>query len=445
MNNKVIEKSIKRALIEAPSLDFADIINTPYSKMTEHDFITRQSESKKVSYPKQFAVGFVSFAILLLCLTGWFVQYRLPDSSIMLDVNPSIKIVTNKQDRILSIEALNADAEIVLDNISDRSTDLNQMVPLIVSSIINQGYLNSEKNVVMVSVENKSTEKANALASSIHQLIQASALSQNIDAQILQQTLQKDKEAATLANRYHISDGKIRLIMRILASNPKYTMEALASKSMEELLNIAMDNQVDLTDLLQGGHSSDKTSTNVVTPTGMPSTGIAPTKDNTNDNSAEVSDEDKDDDGQNNNDKDNNNEDLDNEKDDNQSPGKDQEDGRSKSDDSKKYNHSTKPSTEKEEDSSPSNNTSNQDENSQEDNNNGSSDNDEYDNENNSEDDQSNASSSDVVENNSEEDDTSSELSVKDSDSSDGSQLGDNSSDHEGSDDDNSDRTSEND
>ena len=431
MNNKVIEKSIKRALIEAPSLNFADIINTPYSKMTEHDFITRQSESKKVSYPKQFAVGFVSFAILLLCLTGWFVQYRLPDSSIMLDVNPSIKIVTNKQDRILSIEALNADAEIVLDNVSDRSTDLNQMVPLIVSSIINQGYLNSEKNVVMVSVENKSTEKANALASSIHQLIQASALSQNIDAQILQQTLQKDKEAATLANRYHISDGKIRLIMRILASNPKYTMEALASKSMEELLNIAMDNQVDLTDLLQGGHSSDKTSTNVASPTGMPSTSIAPSRD-TKDNSSEVSDEDKND-----KDEDYNDADHDNKEVDDQSTGKDQEDekegGHSNSDDSKKNSHATKPSTDKEEDSSSSDDNSDQYDNAQEDGK-----------RNNSEDDQSNASS-DVVDNNSEEDDTSSELSVKEPESSDGSQLSDNSSDHEGSDDDNRDRTSEND
>jgi hypothetical protein len=251
MNNSAIEKSLARAMNEAPSPDFDNIAYAPITKMTEHDYITRQLESRVRSYYKQY-VAIVSFcAVLLLVITGWFFQYRMTDSVITLDVNPSIKIVTNRKEKVLSVSALNADAQKVLDNLDESSSNLNNSVASIVTSIIQEGYMKDDKNVIMISVENKNSDKAVALVASLRQIVKDSALSQNITPLILKQTFQKDKDENALAEKYHISVGKLRLLQQITGSNKTYSIDKLTSMSMEELIAISKKSKVDLQKIIE--------------------------------------------------------------------------------------------------------------------------------------------------------------------------------------------------
>lgn len=297
MNNKAIENSLERALKETPSLNFNDIINTPYVKMREHDFITRQTEPKATNHIRHFAPVFVCCAVLLMCFTGWFVQYRLPDSLITLDVNPSIAIITNKQDHILAVKALNEDARKVLDQINDDYSNLDFIVASIINTIINQGYLINNENVVMISVENNNAEKAEILVSSIKQVIQDSALSQNISPQILQQIVSKDKEQAALAKQYSVSAGKLKLIMEINAALPNYSLNTLASMSMEELLHLALDNDIDLLGIIQTDKPFDMKKPTTAPTHGQISTNAPVVKNDPYNNATDDTDNDDSDDG----------------------------------------------------------------------------------------------------------------------------------------------------
>jgi len=250
MNNRNIEKSIAKAVNQAPTMNLEDLAKVQITKMTENDYITMQPKIKTTNHSRQFFAA-LTCCFAMLCFSGWFIQYRVPDSIITIEVNPSIEIVTNRQNHILSVNALNEDAQKVIDSVNDKSSDLNSIVDALIASIINHEYLNVDKNVVIISVENKNIKKADTLVLSLNHVIQDSALSHKITPQVLKQVFTKDKDASALAAQYNLSVGKLKLIQKIISSSAKFSIETLASKSMEDLIAISKENGIDLQKIFQ--------------------------------------------------------------------------------------------------------------------------------------------------------------------------------------------------
>jgi len=261
MNTIDIEKSIRNGIGQAPLLDFAKLAATPVVKMTEHDYITRQQTSAKrrPRYFRQLSSAVACCAIAVVCYSGWYIQFRAPDSTVALDVNPSIEIVTNRHNQVLSVRALNDDARKIVADLNFDQADLDESVDALVSSMIDQGYLNADRNVVLVSVANKDADKADDLAVAVEHSIKDSASSQDIEPTVLRQTLtETDDETAALADQYSVSTGKIKLVQEIAASDENLTVDALASKSVTELLQISIEKSVDLNKIVQFDETSTK-------------------------------------------------------------------------------------------------------------------------------------------------------------------------------------------
>ena len=171
MKKTDIEEAVKRAVEQAPTVDFEKLAAMPVNKMSSHDYITGQPEKQKSRHMKRFSAAFACCAVILVLFSGWFTQYGMPDSVIALDVNPSIEIVTNRHDQILSINALNEDAKDVLAGKKFDRDDLKGSVDTIIEALISQGFLNADKNVVLVSVENKDIKKADKLAAQVDEAV----------------------------------------------------------------------------------------------------------------------------------------------------------------------------------------------------------------------------------------------------------------------------------
>ena len=265
MNKKNIEKSISRSLNQAPVPDFAKLVNLPYHRLEEHDFITRQEEKQSTGYIRQYTVVLsLCFALLLFIAGGWFYQYRLPSSMISLDINPSIEIKTNRHNQVLSVSALNEDAQKVLQNQDFMLEELDTAVASIVNVVIDQGYLNTDRNVILVSVENNSMEKAEILVDSLKLVIKKNASVHEMKLMVLSQTLKKDKAESEEAKELGVSVGKLKLLKKIEISTDNLTTKSLSHKSMSELLAIVKENEINLEDTIQIEESLDADST--VTP-----------------------------------------------------------------------------------------------------------------------------------------------------------------------------------
>ena len=110
------------------------------------------------------------------------------DSIVALDVNPSIELKINKEEEVISAEALNGDAGTILDGMDLKGTKLNVAINALIGSMVKNGYLSDLANSVLVSVENEDREKGAALQQRLTAEID-SILQQNmLEGAVLSQT-----------------------------------------------------------------------------------------------------------------------------------------------------------------------------------------------------------------------------------------------------------------
>lgn len=260
-----IEASLTRSISQAPGLDFEKLAAMPVIKMTEHDYITRQQETpppkhaKLPRYFKPISAAVTGCLVMLICVSTWFVEFNTPESIIALDANQSVEIVTNKHKQILSVKAFDQDVQDLLDEENLNQTNLEDSVGVIITTMIKNGYLNDNNSVVMVTVENQSTAKADDLASSLNQVIKDSATAENVSATVVRQTVTPDQDTLTQAEQYNVSTGKLNVMKELIIADSSLTMESLAAMSLTDLLAVSKEKAVDLTNVIKEDGSEKET------------------------------------------------------------------------------------------------------------------------------------------------------------------------------------------
>lgn len=260
-----IEASLSRSINQAPGLDFEKLAAMPVIKMTEHDYITRQPQTpaprleKRPRYFKPISVAFAGALVMLVCVSTWFVEFNTPESIIALDANQSVEIVTNKHKQILSVKAFDQDVQELLDEENLNQTNLEDSVGVIITAMIKNGYLDENSSVVMVTVENQNTAKADDLASTLNQVIKDSATAENISATVVRQSVTPDSQAVTEAEQYSVSTGKLNVMKELVVADSSLTMESLAAMSLTDLLAVSKEKAVDLTNVITVDESEKET------------------------------------------------------------------------------------------------------------------------------------------------------------------------------------------
>ena len=175
---------------------------------------------------------------LLLCggfgLHGWNTAHAVA-SVVSLDVNPSIQLQVNQREKVLSAMALNEDAEIILEGMDLRNTQLNVAVNAIVGSLLQHGYLESLSSTILISVEDNDAQRASRLEASLTAEVDAALQNAAAGAAVLSQVLTYDAGLETQAQSSSISVGKAAMIQRVQSLNGQLAFEDLAALSVEEL------------------------------------------------------------------------------------------------------------------------------------------------------------------------------------------------------------------
>lgn len=180
------------------------------------------------------------------------------NSIIILDVNPSIALSIDAEEKILSAEGLNEDGRIVLSGMDLAGVDLTVAVNAVIGSMLQKGYLSDLQNAILVSVENKDAEKSAALQERISSLIGNAFHDGNLEGSVLSQTLNDTAALEQMARDYNISLGKAALIQEVTAQDAALTAESLAPLSITEIALISQSRNFTSDNLTQSGIPSDK-------------------------------------------------------------------------------------------------------------------------------------------------------------------------------------------
>lgn len=156
MTNDQMERRLSAALDKTAPDDVDGVL----SRCTERKGTVVPMKKKNNRMKKWMQTVAACLAVLLLGGGGLLVQQAHAVTSVVsLDVNPSIELRVNSREKVVSCQALNQEAQAVLEDM-DGGRDLKGVkadvaVNAIVGSLVRCGYLDSLSSAILISVEDK--------------------------------------------------------------------------------------------------------------------------------------------------------------------------------------------------------------------------------------------------------------------------------------------------
>lgn len=235
-----------------PKTTFEDISSQISSAPERRQVTMTVIKTNKTNKFAKAALSAVAACLLLAAgLFGgiYYSNNMAVDSIIDIDVNPSIELTTNKNDRVLSATAVNHDGDDILDGMDLTKTDLKVAVNAIVGSMVQKGYLVDDTSSILVSVQNKSQQKAATIRAEVLADIDSSLGQYNIPAPVINQTVTDTHDARDLAEETGISLGKAVFIKNLVAKDASLNEKELAHMTITQLAELVVEKRLNIRDI----------------------------------------------------------------------------------------------------------------------------------------------------------------------------------------------------
>lgn len=261
MNEKAINEKIRTAVRHSvPDVLDSVLANLDKQKGDGNPMHTTQvTLTKKRSWMKPYGMIAAMFAMLVVGFASYnFYEQRAVDSVISLDVNPSIEMKVNNNEKVLAVQPLNEDGQIIVGGMDFKNTDLEIAVNALIGSMLKNGYISEIKNSILISVENKDEAKGAALQAKLAEEIDRLLQAGSINGAIVSQSVTVDDQLKTLADEHTITSGKAQVVKQLVDMDPRYRFEELAKLSINELNLLVESKHVELANASTVGTVSDK-------------------------------------------------------------------------------------------------------------------------------------------------------------------------------------------
>ena len=222
-------------------------IDDLFAKLTPDNAerILRNAETEKKPAAKKsgrkrlwLRIGSIAAAFVLLAAGAVaavnYGRYSKIDSTVTLDVNPSIELCVNRSDRVLRVTPLNEDGENVIDSMRLENVDLDVAVNALIGSMMKKGYLSEISNSILITVDGADAARSKALSEHVSAEVDL-MLNAGFPGAVLSQTANSDEALKSLADANFITVGKAQLIQTLIGRNPLYTFEDLSKLTINEL------------------------------------------------------------------------------------------------------------------------------------------------------------------------------------------------------------------
>ena len=238
MTDQELERRLAKAMEHAAPDDLEGVLSRCEMRKGTVTPMKKNNSSKR-------RMAIAACLALLLAGGGTGVVYQQANavaSVVSLDVNPSIELKVNKNQKVISCTGLNEDGREVLaemDGGADlKGAKLDLAANALVGALVRHGYLDSLSSAILISVEDKNAQRALELQQQLTDAVDLMLRTEASSANVVSQTLNKDRELEQLAKDNSISAGKAALVSRVLEKNSRLDPARLSALSVEELRDI---------------------------------------------------------------------------------------------------------------------------------------------------------------------------------------------------------------
>ena len=239
MTDHELERRLRTALDHAAPNDLEGVLSRcETGKGTVID-MTNAVETKKKKRRWAPLAAAACLALVLVGGGGGYYYYSANNavaSLVSLDVNPSIQLEVNKNEKVLSATPMNDDGAEILDGMDLKGPQADVAMYAIIGSLLQHGYVDELANSILITVEDNDQARGEKLQQELTAQADAALANAQVNGAVLAQTLQNSEELSQKAQEYGISTGKAALIQAIVAgSNNTKTFEDLVGLSINEL------------------------------------------------------------------------------------------------------------------------------------------------------------------------------------------------------------------
>jgi hypothetical protein len=186
---------------------------------------------------------FVAFAIVGCVSTGSTAgTFKASNSYIVVDINPSVEIVTDDNGLVVRVTALNEDAKVLLVDVDLTGKTLDEAVDTLMNLAKELGYIGlEEENAILFSVETDDQRTAQELIDFLKSKVERFKGKHQLRINCLIEQLSKDPALIEEAETLDISVNKLALIKTAMEYDTTLTVEAGKDMSVKALLKIIID------------------------------------------------------------------------------------------------------------------------------------------------------------------------------------------------------------
>lgn len=235
MNDRKIEEKLAGGIRDM-KLDMLDSLMSEIDGAGGADpEVSRSKRSFKYIY--RAAIGLAAVLLLLFAGTQLAEKPAETFAVVGLDVNPGIELSLDKDERVISADAVNDDGIKILDEMDLRGSDIKVACNALIGSMLTKGYLSRESNSILVTVRAVDKKEGEKLEKELSDNLNSFLENSEIAAAIVGQYVNDDSELKAFADEHGISVGKAWLIRELLASGSKHMdEESLLKLSTQELI-----------------------------------------------------------------------------------------------------------------------------------------------------------------------------------------------------------------
>lgn len=232
---KDIEQHLKNAFQEMTPDNVEEIWNRPVEKACGNEWYLDHVPIKKKHKRMNIIILSAVAACFVFCTAMYLYRNLYVESTVYLDVNPSVELQTNTKQEVVKAVAHNEDGEKILADMELEHTDVDVALNAVLGSMVKQGYLSEAKHMILLSVEGKNQAKADMMCKRLRTEVDNCLQSLLGKGKVYAQSIQSDNQIAEQAKKYGITPGKVIFIQEILEENPQLDFETLAKMPMSEL------------------------------------------------------------------------------------------------------------------------------------------------------------------------------------------------------------------
>ena len=246
LTKEEIEARLRKAVLADVPDRAEDLWDRPAGRACGGEWYLDKSAGKTTSFARTARLLTAAAAVVLLFLVSSRLYFGGLAATIYLDVNPSLSLKIDREEKVIDASAVNSDGEAILAGMDLKGTDLDVALNALLGSMVRHGYLSEARHMILLTVDSRDAGRAEELRGRLSSEIDETLTALIGSGSVLGQTIGEDEELEVIARTYGLSVGKAALLKKIVQAVPSLTYEELAPLSMSELARYLRDRGLDL-------------------------------------------------------------------------------------------------------------------------------------------------------------------------------------------------------